>query len=372
MKEPLSAEILLKKLRQENLTEEEWEVLKAWYLTWSVDEPLDLSDEQLRESVLQMDQSIPYLTYRRTVLKLHPVIIAAASLLIFIFLGVIWYSLNHKELKPDAVNYASLIKHGSNGATLTLSNGKKIALNGSLKGQLAVEAGVSITKTRQGMLLYHVKNTTPSNSGEMNTLATARGEQYQIQLPDGTNVWLNAASSLKYPASFSGSKDRHVELNGEGYFEIAADRAHPFIVYTQNQHVEVLGTHFNISSYSDDPATQTTLVEGLVKINGRILKPNQQATLINGDVTIKDVDPEAAVAWKSGLFIFNNETLESLMRKVSRWYDIKVVYLEAADKNYLYGGSVSRFDNIESLLKKLQAAGNMNYRIEGKTVYIGK
>jgi ferric-dicitrate binding protein FerR (iron transport regulator) len=246
--------------------------------------------------------------------------------------------------------------------------------------------------------------------GGLLTAATPRGGTYQITLPDGTKVWLNAASSLKFPASFGSLKTRSVELTGEGYFEVAKDKAHPFIVATAKQEVQVLGTHFNINAYNDEGSTKTTLLEGSVSVSslplysssrgkrsderplghatsrdlsyrrddggGRddvVLKPNQESVLTNNaQIRVTDVTAEDAVAWKNGDFVFRGEALESVMRKVARWYDVEVVYADDVPRDVVIGGYVSRSRNISVVLERMAKTGRIKFKIEGKKITVMK
>ncbi|SMC91875.1 FecR family protein [Pedobacter nyackensis] len=296
----------------------------------------------------------------------------AASILLICTIGV--HYLTNSRISGSSKDLAKQneINPGSNKATLTLANGKKIILSAAVKGELAHEAGVVITKADDGMLVYEIKAQNERDNHKMNTLSTANGEQYQVNLPDGTKVWLNAATSLKYPTSFSGTRKREVELSGEAYFEVAKDKAHPFIVTTNRQSVEVLGTHFNVSSYSDESITKTTLLEGSVKINGSIqLRPGEQGILAeSAALVVRKVDTENSVAWKNGLFIFDNEVLKTAMNKIARWYDVEVQYQDRNLELLTVGGSISRFDKISEVLSLFEKAGSMQFTIKGRTIII--
>jgi len=190
-------------------------------------------------------------------------------------------------------------------------------------------------------------------------------------VPDNSKVWLNAASSLKYPSNFAALKERKVELTGEAYFEIAKDKVHPFIVQSGTQAVKVLGTHFNINSYADEPAIRTTLVEGSVSINDKtILKPDQQAIASSDGVKVISVNASVYINWKDGIFIFKNENLKSVMRKIARWYDVQVEYRGVEDKSKTYSGSVSKYTDISNVLKVLQDSEGINFTIEGKKLTV--
>lgn len=263
---------------------------------------------------------------------------------------------------------------GKVGATLTLANGRKIRLSEAGNGEIAKEAGISVTKTADGQLVYQIKEEV-AQTDKINTLSTAKGETYILTLPDQSKVWMNAASSLTYSATLMGRGVRRVKLVGEAYFEIAKDKAHPFIVESKGQQVQVLGTHFNVNAYEDEPATMTTLLEGSVKVtsgtNKEILKPGEQSKLSSsGSISIQQVDVDNAVAWKKGYFQFENENLESIMRKVARWYDVEVIYQDSNLKKLAFMGTVSKYKNVSQILKTLQMTNELDFRIEGKRILI--
>jgi transmembrane sensor len=265
---------------------------------------------------------------------------------------------------------------GKNKAILTLSNGRKIALD-SANGQLATQAGFKIIKTQDGKLTY---NETASAQSDLalasNNISTPNGGQWQLILPDGSKVWLNSASSLDYPASFKNQKERVVRLTGEAYFEVAKDKKHPFIVKTDKQTVAVLGTHFNINAYDNEASVQTTLEEGRIKItnlngNEKILVPGQEAMLTGTHLVVHEADLTEALAWKNGYFRFNDENIQSIMRKLARWYDIEVQYKDDAPTEGL-NGKVSRYKNISQVLKALEATKIVHFKIEGRRVTVMK
>lgn len=271
------------------------------------------------------------------------------------------------------------ISPGSNKAFLTLNNGTKINLTSADNGTLAKEAGFQIVKTADGQLIYEIKTQDqPNGSSLFNTIETPKGGQYQIHLPDGTKVWLNAATKLKYPLNFIGAKERRVELDGEAYFEVAKDKAHPFRVMSSGQQVEVMGTHFNVNAYANENTTKTTLLEGAVRVsalsNGKnkgneFLKPGQQAVLGANRLNVIAVDAEAETAWKNGRFTFVDEPIESIMRKVARWYDVEIVYKGNMHEK-VFAGTVSRYDNIEKLLNTIASTNTVHFKIEGRRVIV--
>lgn len=308
----------------------------------------------------------------------------AAAILIIVSFGTLIY-VNKSDISVSKTNVA--ISHnpnitpGKNSATLTLGNGQKIILSDALNGEIAKEAGVKIIKTSDGAIIYSVKESDKA-SNQYNTLRTAKGETYMIMLPDRSKVWLNAASSLKYPANFTALKVRKVELHGEAYFEVAKEQKRPFKVITENQEVEVLGTHFNISSYDDDLITKTTLLEGSVKVipilgfasesnqfNNTLLLPGQQSVLSQRRFNVKEVNVEEAIAWKNGYFMFDHDDIKTIMKKISRWYNVEVEY-QGEIPNTQFIGTISRFQNIKQVLNKLELTKQIGFKIEGRRIIV--
>lgn len=298
--------------------------------------------------------------------KLWPRIAAIASIILVVAAGLLY--VNHTQITENLkLAKNNEIQPGSNKAVLTLADGKQIVLNGAKNGELAIEKDALIKKTADGQLMYE------GNSGNKSTvlynhISTPRGGQYTIMLSDGTKVILNAASSLKYPTTFNGS-ERTVELTGEGYFEVAHNKSKPFKVLSDGQTVEVLGTHFNINAYTDEPNIKTTLVEGSVNVNGMIIKPNQQAVLgVSRQIVVKQVDASAAIAWKDGLFKFDHTDIKTSMRQIARWYDVEVVY-EGEVKNEQFYGKIERSYTLSEVLKVLELS-NIHFKIDGRKIIV--
>ncbi|WP_161964017.1 FecR family protein [Chitinophaga flava] len=304
--------------------------------------------------------------------------IAAAALLTGVIAGsvLLFRHSGDKQALPAASTVAAMphdIPSGKNTATLTLANGKKILLADVQQGKLAAQTGSEISKTADGTLEYRPVSAGTAATPQYNTLSTARGEQYQITLPDGTRVWLNASTTLTFPTSFAGMNTRQVEVNGEAYFEVPGDPAHPFVVLTNRQRIKVLGTHFNVNNYPDEPFAKTTLLEGAIKINDqKVLQPGQQAiSSANGALNITKVSTEGIVAWKNGYFEFNDENIYEVMRKIARWYDVEVIYEGNIPTNGMEG-TISRFENVSKVLHTIQQAGLLKFRIEQKKIYVSQ
>lgn len=266
------------------------------------------------------------------------------------------------------------IAPGGDKATLTLADGSVIVLDTIANGHIALQGDASVIKQADGQLQYLLnKNTRQAAVIAYNIMHTPKGGQYQISLPDGTRVWLNAASSITYPTAFSG-KERKVSITGEAYFEVAANDQMPFLVKTGETEVQVLGTEFNISAYEDEQVTHTTLINGAVRINNdheyTILKPGQQARR-NPEGAIQvlsNVDTEAVTAWKNGYFAFHKADLPSIMRQLARWYDVTVEY-QGKLPDIRFGGEISRTANLSEVLTILEES-NIHFRIDNKKIIV--
>ncbi|RZK47109.1 MAG: DUF4974 domain-containing protein [Pedobacter sp.] len=301
--------------------------------------------------------------------------VAAAAVVLMLSVASIFY-FNKKEHSV----YSTDVQPGGNRAILTLADGKKIALNDLKNGDLIKESGISISKTANGQLVYKIEESAEtSDDSKMNTITTPKGGEWEIRLPDGSAVWLNSASELRYPINISKSKQRLVELTGEAYFEVKQDKAHPFIVKTHKQKLEVLGTHFNINSYADEPVTKTTLFEGSVRVSELndpasfgLLKPGEQSILSASGFQVDAVNVDEAIAWKNGYFMFNNERQESILKKIARWYDVEIEYVNPEAKDVMYYGTVSRFEKISKVLRKFEQTGEVRYDIKNKKVLVYK
>jgi hypothetical protein len=303
----------------------------------------------------------------------------AAAVMIFVGFGS--YVLLHKNKQSNSSTDITKaqplhdVLPGGNKAILTLANGKSIYLDSAHNGVLAKQGNTQINKTHDGQLVYQEgqQNQQSNQAVAMNTVTTPRGGQYQLVLQDGSRVWLNSASSLSFPAVFTG-KTREVEITGEAYFEVAKNATMPFRVKANHTTVEVLGTHFNMMTYSDELVMKTTLLEGAVKISNDqytgILKPGQQASLNqSGQIKIID-DPDAddAAAWKDGIFQFRDAGIKTIMRQAARWYDVDVSY-EGEMPLREFTGRIARNVKASELLDMLKYAG-VNYKIENKHITI--
>jgi transmembrane sensor len=309
----------------------------------------------------------------------------AATILVTFSIGLAVFKYAGKttrQQKPVLVaKHAIDIPPGGNKAYLTLNDGSRITLSNARNGKLAVAPGIQVTKEKDGLIVYHFNNSANDKSsdsaGEFNTITTPRGGQYELVLADGSKVMLNAESSLRFPVAFS-TNERRVELTGEAYFEVAKNKAKPFIVHANNTDIRVLGTHFDVNAYNDDHMLTTTLLEGSVRMESgkysAVLKPGQQGSVSDNpsSILVKEADIDEVMAWKNGIFLFNDEDLNGVMKKIARWYNVEVEFKDQAVKKERYSGSVSRFSKISQLLRKLQELGGVEFQIEPDKVVVMK
>jgi len=322
-------------------------------------------------------------TYRFYYLKSISI---AASILLVIATGLYFYS-NRTIKEPEyfaEINVNNDIAPGYNKAILTLADGSKISLDDAANGLLASQGDIAITKTENGEIVYEKNSSDKSkflaDRSVINTIQTPKGGKYQIRLPDGSKVWLNSASTLSYPTAFSGN-ERKVQLKGEAYFEISPNKDIPFRVQSENQIVEVLGTHFNINSYSDEDYVKTTLLEGSVRVilnsvsskvsNTKLLKPGEQSLTKSSQSGIKimNADTEKAIAWKNGYFRFRNTPIREIMREIERWYDVELVY-EGKIPSDEFTGFISNDVKISAVLKIMEESGGVKFTVKGKKLKV--
>ncbi|MBB6111960.1 FecR family protein [Mucilaginibacter lappiensis] len=387
--------LIAKYLRNE-LTEQENDQLEQWLQADMHNQELfrKLTDETLIDSELETFEAndkdkawknivkktrFKRISRKKSTTKKWPAYAAAIIILITIGVTLTRYRNTSGEQKMAVKPQKDLLP-GSNKAILTLADGSKILLDDAKRGKIASQQNIVITKDESGELVYQVAETAkseelpPVEKIVMNMLATPRGGQYQIVLPDGTRVWLNSASSLRYPTTFAGN-ERRVELNGEAYFEVSKDPNKPFYVKTTTQTVAVLGTHFNINSYPDEVATKTTLLEGSIRVtsntNGATvkLKPGEQAVNTVNAIDVKEnADIDEAVAWKNGKFLFRNTDLHTIMRQLSRWYDVDVEYQGNVVQKH-YRGRISRNVPVSEIFQILKTSG-INFTIDGRKIIV--
>lgn len=359
---------LLAKYKKGTCTAEELELLQNW-VSDGIWPEYELSDSEMGEELAILERKLPLLVKRpRIWLR-----VASIAAMLVCCTGLFLYLKRDKNPDNTIVRKNDIVS-GGNKATLTLSNGKKISLTDAPSGELVQQTGISITKTADGQVVYEVTGKSAVSSSDYNTIETPVGGQFKINLPDGTEVWLNAASSLRFPAAFQG-KERRVRLTGEAYFEVAKNKAMPFKVETENNTIEVLGTHFNVNAYENERFMETTLVEGSVSVSNALgtvkIKPDQQAQIDRNSnkMNVIQVDANDVVAWKNGYFLFEDESIERIMRKLARWYDVDVEYRGDFSKISLWG-NISRYKNISEVLHQLELTHAVHFKIEERRIIV--
>lgn len=367
---------LLDKYQDGRVSETERDLVDGWYnqLTSSLPhipagiELLDAKDlvwKRLSEDVVVKKRSTALLSRYR---------VAAAILLLTIATGIAFFKAKRDFSSSTNVTVGNEILPGRVKATLTLSNGEKLSLDRGQDGNLRELPGMSIVTSSDGSLIYRV-NQDAEIAGEHQTFSTANGETFGLMLPDGTEVWLNAASTLTYSSNIKHEQVRKVTLHGEAYFQVAKSMDKGFWVESAGQVVQVLGTHFNVNAY-DNGEVVTTLLEGSVKVNGQqesvVLKPNQQSTLKRGKLHIQNAEADFIIAWKNGFFLFNHESLGNIMEKVARWYNVEIDYADPELKNKTFTGTISRFEKISELFHMLEATNAIKFEMKGKKFLVTK
>jgi len=302
--------------------------------------------------------------------------LAAAAVFVLAVIGAYLLVNQHPVELPVANNQHQTndILPGGNKAVLTLSNRSDINLENVSNGTIVTEGDTKISKLNDGQLAYNILEEKPTQV-LYNTVTTPRGGQYQLLLSDGSKVWLNSASSIRFPVSFVGN-ERRVEVSGEAYFEVAKDPSMPFKVDVDGKNeIEVLGTHFNINSYADEGSIKTTLLEGSVKVTSltthesKLITPGQQAQLnTDGQITISKADPDKVMAWKNGYFNVDGADTKTVMQLLSRWYDVDVVY-EGAIPQREWGGDIEKNLKLSQMLKILEK-NDLHFRLEGRKLMV--
>nr|WP_315179277.1 FecR domain-containing protein [uncultured Flavobacterium sp.] len=369
---------LLQKYQKGTLSNEDKDKLDAWYLHKASNSNGQLSEYELQDSYKYLKSKLP-LKYETKVVSLWPRVAVAASIALLLGTGIFYFT-KPKEQVIQVVEKTQEIAPGGNRGILTLSNGKQIVLADiSAKDTIAKEGEkeeVTIKMNANGVITYIVNpdaDASKNDANSFNTLSTPTGGQYNIVLADGTKVYLNSVSSIKYPTQFNGDQ-RMVELEGEAYFEVAKNKNKPFRVKSGNHAIEVLGTHFNVNAYTNESVVKTTLLEGSVAITYKnqkaILKPGQQSNVSDNfnKIAIREVDTEAAIAWKNGRFKFDNANLKTVMKQLERWYGIKVEYRGDVSDVRFNGGTFMN-KNLSEVLKVLELS-NIKFKVEGKTIIV--
>lgn len=390
MQIPENIQVLIEKYLAGKATPEEKLLLNEWYYSFKDSEVEVTAGENETEQQMGERIKIRLLETIRQEGE-QPVIVprgkwkmTAAAAVIFMLLSAGTYFIflsksSKKEIakietaKPELKND---IAPGGNKAVLTLADGSAVILDSVSNGIISRQGNIEIKKLNNGLLAYTIngKQVTENDEAFYNTISTPRGGQYQVTLADGTMVWLNAASSIRFPVLFTGT-ERKVEITGEAYFEVTKNKAMPFKVKTAGSEVEVLGTHFNVNAYNDESLIKTTLLEGSVKVStgnqgAKILQPGQQSGISKeGKISVfNNADIEEVMAWKNGRFQFKSADLKSILRQISRWYDVDIVY--NGNVNLHFTGQLPRNDNASKVFEKLALTGEVHFKIDGKRIIV--
>jgi len=381
-KEPLE---LIHKYLAGKASAEEIEIIEEWYASFEEKELLNTPSEK---DLAKVKRSI-YSRLRHDLNITTPVVsiykkrlfrVSAAAILLLMMGGsyfLFFQSFNHGKVLVQAKQKVNndVVPPSTNKATLTLADGKKIELDSSGNGTLALQGKINVIKQDNGLIVY--KGEVSADENKFNTLTVPKGSKpMKLLLEDGSLVWLNVASSITYPTAFAGS-ERRVEITGEAYFEITKNKGKPFIVKKKNDdaQVQVLGTHFNVNAYDDEAVLKVTLLEGAVDVskagNHALLKPGQQA-LISKEASrvLNNVDLEEVMAWKNGRFYFDGADIKTVMRQVEKWYNVDVSY--ESEIPYSFVAKISRNVNASELLKILQLTELVHFRIEGNKITVMK
>jgi len=372
---------LIEKYLNETATDLELKELNDWYAVDYGSKGLDqwIKEEHGLENITNRmflafkDKIDSDKKLQRRILHLR---IAGMAASILLCLGLFVFIYRPAKHNIIAKQQTAKILPGSAEALLTLANGRKILLNSMPTGKITLLNGAVIIKKRKGLVAYIPPPESATNANNIfNSIETPRGGQYQVVLPDGTNVWLNAASKLTYPTRFN-SKQRIVKLSGEAYFEVAHDPDRPFHVLFAGQDVRVLGTHFNINAYPDDKESKTTLLQGSISLTKSgaqqpvLLIPGQQATLPQlGEIAIHVVNTDQVVSWKNGYFQFDDMNISSIMKVLGRWYDVSIQY-KNVDQKETFGGTFSRDCNLNDILKNIENIGDAHFELAGRTIIV--
>lgn len=394
MQIPENILVLIEKYQTGKASTEELHILNEWYHSFNDAEVKLVTDStdiehQISEAIRlrlaeTMEQNTGIIPATRS--RKWPLTAAAAALLLIIVSAVFYFTYNPRiadkpVAKVPAVKKALVndIDPGGNKAVLQLADGSKIILDSASQGLLTSQGNITVEKLKDGLLLYKVSDNADSDGAAMvyNTISTPRGGQYMVTLSDGTNVWLNAASSIYFPVTFKGN-ERRVEITGEAYFEVAKNTTMPFKVKAANSEIEVLGTHFNVNAYTDEASVKTTLIEGKVKVSSagnagkQFLSPGQQSAVgVTGNIAlVNNPDIEEVLAWKNGKFQYNAADIKQIMRQMTRWYDAEIEYHGAV--NLHFTGELPRYERLSVLLEKLALTNEVHFKIDGKKVIVSR
>lgn len=373
-------EELASKIKQGNITTLEQQEFDEWYhrqaeKDFFISEDFASNSKELKDRIYhRIEDNLEFNTkatrpwiFNRNRLG------AAAAVLIMLSLGFYFISKTTKPAPAIVHNQIPNLAPGKNKAILTLSSGEDIDLEVTGQGQIAAEGNSFIHMNANNEVVYSERNPHRIKSASStNTMRTPRGAEYKLTLADGTKVWLNAASSITFPTSFSG-KTRDVSISGEVYFEVAHDASKPFKVKAGNQMIQVMGTHFNVNSYNNEDVIRTTLVEGAVAVSmgkfNHVLRPGDQARASSNGIQVEKVDTDEITAWKNGFFQFVDADIYTIMKQISRWYNVDIEFAGPISKES-FTGRISRDRNLDQVLQIVQNSKSVHLTFEGRRIMV--
>ncbi|TZF82117.1 DUF4974 domain-containing protein [Pedobacter sp. BS3] len=369
---------LARKWQEGTITNSEKEEFNTWYHSFDDTRLEEISDEtpdELKERLFEAILTKEGIQSKTIIKRMIFWRVAVAAMLIIALSFAGYFIINHNPQQQFAKTKSTNdVAPGGNKAILILANGRKINLSDGPDNELVNQNGIKIYKKAGGQLVYDLTSSAkePQNLHGYNTIQTPAGGQYQVNLSDGTRVWLNAESSIHFPIAFTG-KERKVSITGEAYFEVAHNASKPFKVVSRDQEIKVLGTQFNVMAYNNEATVKTTLLKGSVAIknaaNSIVLKPGEQAeTTLSAIRLVNDPDIDNAIAWKNGKIQFFDADIQSIMRMLSRWYNVEIEYQGIPASRF--GGSVSRSKNLSEVLNILEATGYVHFKIQGRRVIV--
>ncbi|TDS17577.1 FecR family protein [Sphingobacterium paludis] len=345
--------------------------VEQWYKHLQVPDSSGYGEEARAQQLAEIRKMLPGAP--RSTLKEWVMMAVAACIILTMAIHLLHDDANDQFLPASEVSLGNDIAPGDTAATLTMADGTKINLSADQDGEIVNINGLRINKTADGQLIYQI-DPVGNRPAQWNTLSTSNGQTYTITLPDKSKVWLNAASSLTYNTAFAENQERRVVLRGEAFFDVSPDKKHPFVVVTEKQEIRVVGTQFNINSYTNEPAVSTTLVEGAIQVlakgNQYQLRPGEQCINTGSEIRIEKADIESVIDWKAGDFNFHEEDFRKAMQKIARWYDVEVIYDASLPEHIEARGWVSRNRNLSSVLKLIESSGLVRFKIEGRKVFV--
>lgn len=387
---------LLTKARKAALSDADEQALAEWRKADRRHEQLyqktvkrDADHGALRDmQAIDVERALALVKLRRDSRRLNRRRFRAAAVAAAVVLvgGIAWWVLGPLNPAERPTPTAHLVEEpmivpGTNRAILTLADGSQVILDEAADGAITEEEGIRVVKTAAGEIRYEILDMhgAAERSPELHTITTPAGGQYHVRLPDGSEVWLNASSSLTYPARFLGA-ERRVKLDGEGYFEVnqLVDRKSqpkPFVIELPEQTIEVLGTTFNVKSYLNEEISKTTLISGSVRVSTNsetvVLRPGQQAQINRRDLSlgVLPIDVDETISWKNGYFSFQHERINSIMNEISRWYDVEIHY-DTPIRETTFEGSISKYSDLSEVLEILELTGGCTFKIEGRRVTV--